>query len=228
MDLFPHQFIADFTRWPKALPESAVTRTFADRQKRATAVVDLLLPPDLAGKTVLDFGCGDALVAAEVACRGGTVTAYDRDRLVVRQQLGVTITEKPSGTFDLVLLLDVLDHSTEEPPGEVLARAASLLAPDGLMVVRCHPYISRHGGHHAAKVNAAFAHLITDLPHTAGVLLPDPALAYRHWITSARLSIRSHVPVRDPIEPFFARHFPREVEPYTFCNQSFHDFVLRR
>jgi hypothetical protein len=63
------------------------------------------------------------------------------------------------GPYDIIMIYDVLDHSPVEP-SEVLAKAKSVLAEDGKIYLRFHPWTGRHGGHAYRKINKAFVHLV--------------------------------------------------------------------
>lgn len=102
----------------------------------------LAVPP---GSRVLDLGAGEGSVARALRARGCDVTAVERDDegVAILKDSGVrtvhadlaTLDEKalPRGAFDVVLLLDVLEHLVD--PGALLARTRSWLAPGGRVLV---------------------------------------------------------------------------------------------
>ncbi|MFM9977452.1 MAG: bifunctional 2-polyprenyl-6-hydroxyphenol methylase/3-demethylubiquinol 3-O-methyltransferase UbiG [Sphingomonadaceae bacterium] len=100
----------------------------------------------LAGKCVLDMGCGAGLLAEPLARLGAAVTGIDaaaENVDVAREhaaQSGLTIdyrvgdAEAAAGeTFDLVTCLEVVEH-VSDPPAFVAALAAAL-APGGLLIL---------------------------------------------------------------------------------------------
>jgi len=99
----------------------------------------------LSGKTVLDIGCGCGLAAESLARLGAHVVAIDTDARLIRAarthaaQSGLSIAyrrmdiEDVAGTFDLVLLLEVLEHADD--PALLIKQAASRLAPGGKIII---------------------------------------------------------------------------------------------
>ncbi|MGC4175260.1 class I SAM-dependent methyltransferase [Demequina sp.] len=103
-----------------------------------------LLPLIPAGaSTALDIGCGEGFAARALAARGVEVTAIDLDApslALAREQdtAGITYVEADfmtadlPGGYDVITMLAVLHHL---PVEEALARAKSLLAPGGVLLV---------------------------------------------------------------------------------------------
>lgn len=114
------------------------------------AVLDLI--GDVAGKRVLDAGCGPGLYAEELVARGATVTGMDASPEMVRlarRRLGDRATfrrhdlEQPlgwlaDGSFDVAVMALVIDHLTDRVA--VLRELHRVLAPAGRLVVSTgHP-----------------------------------------------------------------------------------------
>ena len=94
---------------------------------------------------ILDLGCAAGHLAAELRKHGHTVVGVDveeaegvRERVdeFVRRDLDDGLGDAVRGPFDVVLAADVLEHVRE--PGQLLADARRVLAPEGV-VVACVP-----------------------------------------------------------------------------------------
>lgn len=86
---------------------------------------------------ILDAGCGDGTLAAELAGLGHDVTAIDLDTDAAVAAgvpaVRADLTEYRDDPFDVVVLSLSLHHM--HPLGAALDRVAALLAPGGLLVV---------------------------------------------------------------------------------------------
>jgi 2-polyprenyl-6-hydroxyphenyl methylase/3-demethylubiquinone-9 3-methyltransferase len=99
----------------------------------------------LAGKTVLDVGCGGGILAESMAARGAHVTGIDMGEapLEVAQlhklESGVEVTYRRAtaeqlatempGSFDVVTCMEMLEHVPD--PASVIAACARLVKPGG-------------------------------------------------------------------------------------------------
>jgi SAM-dependent methyltransferase len=111
--------------------------------------VDLLdLRP---GDRALDLGCGRGETAAEMLRRGGTVTAVDyswdaaeltrslvNDQALVLQASGIELPFA-AGSFDRVLLSDVIEHVPWRLAEHLLAEVYRVLAPNGRVLIHTAP-----------------------------------------------------------------------------------------
>ena len=100
---------------------------------------------DLAGKTVLDIGCGGGILAESMAERGATVTGIDLSEKALNvarlhllesgnqvdyQYRSAEELAKSSATrFDIVTCMEMLEHVPE--PASVVAACAALVKPGG-------------------------------------------------------------------------------------------------
>ena len=79
------------------------------------------------------------------------------------------------------------------PKFDILNKIRSVCAPNAKIFIRCHPWISRHGGHLYHQLNKAFAHLVfspaelqmlnVDLAESIKVV--SPLKEYRNWFPRA-------------------------------------------
>ncbi len=99
----------------------------------------------LAGKTVLDVGCGAGLLCEPLARLGATATGIDAapENIAVAVQhatgAGLAIeyrcgeVGKIKRRYDLVTSMEVIEHVAD--PAEFVVALASRLAPDGLLIL---------------------------------------------------------------------------------------------
>ncbi|MGH8503047.1 MAG: bifunctional 2-polyprenyl-6-hydroxyphenol methylase/3-demethylubiquinol 3-O-methyltransferase UbiG [Gammaproteobacteria bacterium] len=102
----------------------------------------------LAGKQVLDIGCGGGILAEAMARRGAAVTGIDLAQAPLNAarlhaaEAGLTIdyrsvaseqlaAEKPE-TFDVITCMEMLEHVPD--PGAIVTACARLVKPDGHVV----------------------------------------------------------------------------------------------
>jgi 2-polyprenyl-6-hydroxyphenyl methylase / 3-demethylubiquinone-9 3-methyltransferase len=103
----------------------------------------------LAGKRVLDIGCGGGILAEAMAAKGARVTGID----LSEKALGVarlhqlesgasvdyrliaaeTLAAESPGAYDLVTCMEMLEHVPT--PAAIIAAAATLTAADGTIVI---------------------------------------------------------------------------------------------
>ena len=97
---------------------------------------------------VLDYGCGEALAAGEVAAAAERLYLYDsapetRARLAARHGAarGIVVLDEDglaalaSGSVDLVIVNSVIQYLPESELKELLVRARGWLSPDGRMLL---------------------------------------------------------------------------------------------
>jgi SAM-dependent methyltransferase len=112
----------------------------------------LLLLPDVAGKRVMDAGCGPGICAEELLKRGAELTAVDvtpafvditRERVgkratVLQADLGQPLTFAADATYDGILCTLVLDYLAEWGP--TFGEFQRVLKPGGWLLFSCgHP-----------------------------------------------------------------------------------------
>lgn len=113
----------------------------------------LALAGDVAGRRVLDAGCGPGHLAAELAARGARVDAFDVNPAFVAitkaraaahvfaHDLARPWRFAGDGAYDLVVASLVLDYLLDWTG--VLAEARRVLAPGGALIASCvHPLVA--------------------------------------------------------------------------------------
>lgn len=103
------------------------------------------------GRSLLDLGCWVGFLLAEARDRGWHARGVEPSAFAstyARDQLGLDVTraglldaELPRGTFDAIVLGDVIEHLPR--PSEALDRVADLLAPGGVVCLILPDFGSR-------------------------------------------------------------------------------------
>ena len=207
--------------WPIAIDQKMIVSadSDADKQFRALQIVNLIKIP-MKGKVVLDCGCGEGHNASEMAnvalkVVGYDVKKHDRWSSINKNNL-VFVNGKQSasehGPYDLIILYDVIDHIINEDPTDLIKHCASLLAKDGRIFIRTHPWASRTGGHYYESMNKAFIHLALtpDEAVKMGIKIKEPNLkvvrpmaAYEQWFKDSGLEIAEKRVKTSEVEPYF-------------------------
>jgi SAM-dependent methyltransferase len=243
--------LLDNDDWPIALDPDLICNTEEKTKKAATAVLTLLVSEDLKNKRFLDFGCGAGHVVVEALKHEvKTATGYDLDLSKCKFNIPNFFSDldkvNDAGPYDLILMHDVLDHAVGIPPVEILAQANNLLAKNGRLYLRNHPWCSRHGGHIFEQKNKAFLHLVLDeieLIRVAGlqtepnVRVLNPIETYRDWINKAGFNIISETPIITPVENFFLapsrinsriqKHWHNTNSPQDRLEVDFVEYILQ-
>lgn len=238
------------SEWPVAVNPSLICHEDSDQEKydRANGIIGLILDQAVRGKKFLDFGCGEGHVCQTVARQGASIAiGYDITSKGWEDKKECTLTTVfdkvvEQGPYDIVLMYDVIDHIVDKDPSLVLGKIKTVLAPNGKIYMRCHPWISRHGGHYYQSYNKAFVHAILSdeefkqLGYTSNVetrRVIAPIRTYDSWVAAAKLRTISRFVDRQAVEPFFERPSIRERLPQIDgkfpkfqMEQSFHDYVL--
>lgn len=144
--------------------------------RRVQVLADILSQLIPAGATVLDVGCGDGRIACEIMHRQPAVTITGIDVLLrptchipVQQFDGTTIPFHDA-TFDLVMFVDVLHHTTD--PLQLVTEAARVARSQ--LVIKDH---LQQG--FMAEATLRFMDWVGNF--TKGVVLPYNYLAPAEW-----------------------------------------------
>ena len=106
----------------------------------------MCLAGDLKDKMVLDAGCGDGYFAHLLRLAGGDVTGVDYsarsiafakllDETAHFEVANIAKLSFPDGSFDVVFLIEVLEHLTPEERDLILKELSRVLKPGGKLIV---------------------------------------------------------------------------------------------
>lgn len=108
-------------------------------------LVKKLLPRDLDGQNCLDLGGGDGMMASSMADRGGKVVVFDPSSVALKyaersdERLNVirgqTKLPVKNGKFDLITMLETLEHIRDGEEMTALKEAFRALDDNGLFVI---------------------------------------------------------------------------------------------
>ncbi|MBO6601687.1 MAG: magnesium protoporphyrin IX methyltransferase [Roseicyclus sp.] len=134
-DYFDRTATRTWERLTSDAPVSGIRQTVREGRDRMRAIMLGQLPEDLAGKRVLDAGCGAGQMTAELAMRGADVVAIDISPELVKiaeRRLSdnlaprVTFTSgdmlsESLGAFDYVMAMDSMIYYEADDLGRALA-----------------------------------------------------------------------------------------------------------
>ena len=198
-------YLKNLSDWPEAVPGSMICDDTSEQDKsdRAQAIIEEFIGNStaIAKLNVLDFGCGEGHVAKQAADFGAALSVgYDIQLPALKSDgayVGTTswadVVKK--APYDVVFAYDVLDHV--EDVEDVLNKIRSVVKFNTVIVMRCHPWCSRHGGHLYKNFNKAFAHLILlsdelasmNLQVAGGQKIVSPLREYRSMFEKANLQV---------------------------------------
>lgn len=235
-------------KWPAAVDPALIcdTNSEEDKLNRAEGILELLIEEPLKDKKFLDFGCGEGHTAYKAIAQEVTLSVgydiikndnwakYQADKLILTTNKEEVQQHAP---FDVILIYDVIDHTTQEKASEILTLAKTLLADNGKIYMRTHPFSSRHATHLYHKTNKAFMHLVftEDELQKLGLEKTEdhwkvvyPLAKYKALITNVNLKIRSNNVLRQQVEPFFKQQIVANKIIEKFNNKKFPDYQLEQ
>jgi len=229
--------------WPEAVPEHLIVTEDApetEKQYRAVQIVNMV-GTNLAGKKILDFGCGSGYTTLEFDSRDTSkVVGYDIKQFSEWGNSNVVFTTKKEDVrakapYDIIVLYDVLDHMVDEDPAKVLSWLKGLLVEDGYMFLRLHPWTARHGGHSYEHTNKAYIHLLltADELEKAGIpIMPclrlnRPLAAYEAWIKFAGLKTVKRDIQLSTVEKFFSGDILRRIIQINWAGKQPNEAALK-
>lgn len=236
------------TDWPDAADRSLICGPDEeDKKARASAIYNLFFHSRIQpGYKFLDYGCGEGHLVERAVLDGVATVGYDIVENRWERWQGLTLTTDrdrvtEGGPYNVIAMYDVLDHVMDNPI-TALKDAKTLLAPGGIIVVRFHPWCSRHGTH-LWSLNKRYAHLVfseEELEQMGHRGLPTykvvhPRTIYPQWIAAAGLRITWEKTVYEQSGMMFElnpllkqrllQHFP-DGFGYHDIEETFKDYVL--
>lgn len=155
---------------------------------------------------ILDVGCGDGLLLDELADLGREVEGLESDAQVLspesterfRIHVGMLDhTFRPQESYDLVTLLDVLEHI--EDPVAALRRCRQMLAPGGTLLLTVPAFRSlwtQHDdtNHHFTRYTGRRLRRVL---REAGFACTESRYFF-HWLVPPKLAVRAYEAVFKP------------------------------
>lgn len=235
-----------FSKWPYAIDPGVVCKTDKHKLTRAKNILKYLSVTWTKETKFLDFGCGEGHFVRFLDGQVKMAMGYDPiKQWDDNSNLTTNIEDLDGHKFDKIVLCDVLDHS--DNPVAAMKTVVQLLDFGGSIHVRCHPWVSRHGGHNL-KFNKAFAHLVfseSDLKDEFNSTVPEPHVVkqkvllpkqtYQQWFYQANLRIINqkilyeNVPFKistPEIKNRVKKNLGTNRYPENLMKISFIDFVL--
>jgi hypothetical protein len=212
--------------WPPAVDPALICDISSeqDKEDRAEGILDLIIDIHLENLKFLDFGCGEGHVVNRSVSQnprmsvGYDITEHDKWNQWTRNPKMLLTTDwgevKAHTPFNIVLMYDVIDHIICSD-AELIAKLAeikSMLAPNGKIYLRAHPWCSRHGTHLYRQLNKAYAHIVfsDDELQALGYKqepvrkVKTPIITYEALFKAAGLKIKSGAhQIKEGVEPFF-------------------------
>jgi len=191
--------------WPEAVASAMICDDTSEQDKteRAIAIIEEFVGDSnlLTHLKVLDFGCGEGHVAKKMAESGAQISmGYDIVTPGVPSEGAYVATTSwedvlKQAPYDLILLYDVIDHVIDVQ--DVLLKIKSVVKFNTIVIMRCHPWCSRHGGHLYKQLNKAYSHMVFTSEELAsmqcvvdnGIKIAHPSKEYKSLFEQAGLKI---------------------------------------
>lgn len=240
--------------WPTAVDPILICdeKSGDDKMNRAQGILENIVTEPIAGKKVLDFGTGEGhVIKAAVEKHAAFAVGFDIKNNFIDKKRNMEFSTdwkivQQNAPYDIIIICDTLDHLENLTPYDVLAKAKSVLTPEGSVFVRYHNYMSRHATHLYKKLNKAFVHLVFTENEIA-TLIPNlekvptnkvyfPIKTYFDTINQAKLKITNEYKVTTPVEPFFekaeivtriSQNTPFKTLPRMQMEIDFVDYILK-
>ena len=247
------------SKWPEAVNPNLICDPNSEQDKieRGRGIIELMIEDDLKGLKFLDAGCGEGhcvSLSTEYGTQisvGFDIKTYDSWSNFKKKDNFHLTTDfeevKKHGPYDVITIFDVIDHIKGMEPVTFLQACKSVLASNGKIYMRCHPFVSRHATHLYHELNKAYVHLVFS-PEELKQLMPNskymeesievtrPMSTYGNFISDAGLKISNRRDITEKPEPFFKipkiaerimKHTKFDKFPEFQLSIQFIDYVLR-
>jgi 2-polyprenyl-3-methyl-5-hydroxy-6-metoxy-1,4-benzoquinol methylase len=240
--------------WPDAVPDFLICEdTEEQRQERAEGILDFIsqsLNVEISRRKFLDFGCESGHVALEAAKKAQKSVGYDikqyGNHVWEEVEDGCLLTTdlekvKENGPYNFIMLYDVLDHVKD--PVEVLKQVHSICAPNSVVFLRFHSWMSRHGAHLYRSLNKAWIQLVFSEEELSLMGLESetvqkytrPIATQKYFIEAAGFDVIKENIESCIVEPFFKESLLRDrflnkfenTFPEFQMSQSFNDYLIK-
>lgn len=249
----PHtQILIDWLlspQWPEAVqPFLICADTEEDKIERAEGIASYF-EGEWNNKKILDFGCGEGHLAYHFQKLGAKAFGYDIAQTGALKWENTTETLlttdfkkiQEAKPFDYVVLYDVLDHCAD--PIAALKQIHEVCDQKTTLLVRCHSWMSRHGGHLYKKLNKAYLQLFFSAEELQMMgLVPEttqkyffPILTQKEWFDQAGFVVTRENVIQSHVEDFFRQKQMSDRLPNLWQNQypewqmsqAFNDYNLK-
>ena len=238
----------DDPEWPSAIPPSLLCNLESEKDKleRAEGIIETFFTNEDSKLKILDFGCGEGHITFNLLKNNDrNVYGYDIKKHnnyywetykeFITDNLDLIENKSP---YDIIFLYDVIDHVENDL--NTFKTITKLLKKDGKIIMRCHPWCSRHGGHLYHKINKAFIHLFLD--DQSEIFCQKtifPLAKYRDLIKNSNLEIINESIEKQNVEDYFKQEKIKKIIlkkwnrkendefPLFQLEQNFVDYVLK-
>lgn len=188
--------------WPLAVDPEFIVNSEADKNARASSILGVFVQESLQNKKFLDFGCGEGHVVTHARFQTEQAYGYDIKANGVQGCTQDFDEIKSRGPYDVILAFDVFDHMRSKE--EIISAVVALrdISHTGTnLLLRLHPWTSRHATHAYYSFNKAYAHIFMEKRLGLDALeIKSPISFYDDLFRTFKVSeMKRHVQALEPI-----------------------------